>query len=259
MKVRINASNAKRVAAAAAATSTSLASLTAVLPQGWPHAAATFCAWSAGAVAVAAGTASLVIDYLDQHPVVTFAEAAQRTDLSAVRELAVRCFGQKVSSMSKMVEWHKRNPNVFTTVTSQTHRAKTTLTELTGYFCTVPLSDGATMDLMAERKGINDVDAGEVCSSTTAPAGVYIGAIVVDNPQCRRAALLALHSRVKNIARNRKETLIMTRPVTKDGLRLVKALGLRPVRGDADDAMGVLHAARLSEIPILQRRTRMSS
>lgn len=253
---QLSATLVKRIAITSASSTAGLASVSAIAPAGLIQETLVVAAAVASVTSALATAAWALKTYqATRHSSqVNRIDLAQEADLPALRKIAVKYFGDKVTAVSRMKEWHTQNPSVFSMVTTETRRGRRKTIDLDGYFCVVPLRAAAAADIAAERKGINDLGADEVCTPSETPSGVYVGAVAASDKATRSAALQGLLGEVKRMARSRRDTLIMTRPVTHDGLRLVRAFGFQPVRTGLDDLTGILHVARLGDLTPLRQR-----
>lgn len=200
-------------------------------------------AWASLGLGLAASAAWMVARSWPPQAI-TSPDVATERDLPQIHKMAMKQFGPKVTTVDLMRQWMKRNPNIFEIVTRVRHAGRHRLSTVDGYYCAVPVTEKAAHDLIAETRGINDILPEEVCRPSEAPYAVYVGAIACGTDVGKQMALQGLRRMVKRFARNRADMLILTRPITDDGLRLVAAFGFQPVRTAADNPMGVLHVVK---------------
>jgi hypothetical protein len=216
-------------------------------------------AWVSGGVACAAGAVWGATKVLaSRQTAVPANRNAEEIDFAVIRKLAVSFFGERVSSLERMRQWAARNPGVFSVVTTELRKGARKIVKIEGYFCALPLSAAAAADVLAERCGVNDLDAVALCAPGTVPSAVYVGAVASKNEATKGAALQGLRALVKSMAKGRQNVMVLARPVTNDGLRLVQAFGLQPVRSEVGDPVGALHAGRLGQLAPARRTPKAS-
>ena len=169
-------------------------------------------------------------------------------DLIAIREMAVSFFGEKVSSLERMLAWHKRYPNAFSIVNSVHQNGAKRVQQLAGYFVVLPLRKNAVDAVRNGTQSIVDLRDEDVSGPRELPAAIYIGVVAAADPVARGAALQSLLVNVRAMAKNRLSMPVITKPVTRDGLRIVTACGLTPTQETDGDAVGVVHASTLGEV-----------
>lgn len=212
-------------------------------------------AWGSGGLALAAGTVWVAATAWERRSGgVPRAGQAEELDLVEIRRLAVRFFGAKVSSLDRMKMWASRHPGIFSVVTNERRNGSRKVVDIDGYFCALPLTKKGADELLAERCGINDLDADAICTPGAVPNAVYVGAVASRDDTCKGAALQGLRSLVNRMAKSRSDVLVLARPVTPDGLRLARYFGLQPVRTEVEDPLGVLHSGRLGQLALSSRR-----
>lgn len=217
-------------------------------------------AWISGGVALASSAVWLGVKVLDRRlAAVPGTSSAEEADFPVIREIAVQFFGEKVSSLERMKQWASIHPGVFNLVTTEKRDGARKVVDIDGYYCALPLTEGAAEEVAAERRGVSDVNAQEICPPGAVPAAIYVGAVVAKSESTKGVALQSLLTLVKGMAKNRRDVKILARPVTPEGLRLVRAFGLLPVRAGIEDPMGALHAGRLEQLMPNGRRSRRSA
>jgi predicted acylesterase/phospholipase RssA len=161
---------------------------------------------------------------------------AGRDELRALHAYSVSKFGSQVSDVETMAAWYDRNHRIFQILT--TAAGVQTAAQIRGYYCVLPLNDegrrGVAQGLYF---GASIPDHVLVGSSADASA-LYVGGVAGDSPRDRVAIMLALQSHLKQFP---NAAIVYTRPVTRDGLRLVSRGGFRRVDGGEDPSPHVLY------------------
>lgn len=170
-------------------------------------------------------------------------------DLPVVFRVAQRAFGPKITSVGTMRQWHQVNPRVFCVIerVGRTQDGQVTA-EISGYFATVPMNKEVTDRIVSGKVSILDLDARDICSPSEVPSGIYVGAVVAMDGPSRGAAIIALRGWLRHMSRGRRATLLISNPVTSDGLQLIRTCGMRPAAPGADSTKKVLHASTIGEI-----------
>ncbi len=154
-------------------------------------------------------------------------ENARPEDVSGIRKLAVRFFGEGVTPEEVLVQFATAGgilrvvKRVFVDDDKRCER-------LSGYFCVIPLSTEAAASVKAGLRG-GRLAMDHVPVSQEETAALYIGAVAAQDQASQAVVLAALHSHLQYLDRGITE--VLTRPLTEDGLRLVTKYGFQPVRG----------------------------
>jgi hypothetical protein len=149
--------------------------------------------------------------------------AALEDDLDAVFEFSRQEFQEEIDDDVKlrMRSWHKKNPEHLWIIYREGR-------VIVGYFALLPLN----------KKAARRVDRGELYGASiseddmvgvaTKPSAIYIGGIAAKSKKAKAFAVGVLLERLNKMLVG--GVPLYTRPVTKDGHRLVDKYGFLPVR-----------------------------
>jgi len=165
---------------------------------------------------------------------------ARIEELPFINELAVRLFGNEVSSLQLMQEWWRINPNIFWILRRVTTAPAYRNEEVVGYFCVLPVVVGTGDQI---RKG--ELTGATIPPSSIVPPAercetVYVGAIAGTDMRSKAFISLSLTTHLEQLASS-GPLEVLTRPVTADGLRLVEG-EMTPV---TDSGLGHVYHATL--------------
>ncbi|HWS55665.1 MAG TPA: hypothetical protein VN228_16115 [Pyrinomonadaceae bacterium] len=159
-------------------------------------------------------------------------KTAKWEDLKAIHSFATEELGQ-VSDLQKMERWFQTNRQIFWIITDKSAQGPREK-QLVGYYAVLPLNKEASDLLGTEQiEGISlapehliPYRRGRIRKT---PASIYVGGIVSKKgPRVRHFVLGSLIGHLNQEKLNGVKT-VFSRPVTDDGLRLVKKYGFRPV------------------------------
>lgn len=187
---------------------------------------------------VIAGTEDEEIDIEDARP----------EDVAAIRELAIRFFGEGVTPEEVLLEFAGEG-GVFRVVKRVIVTDDDRRERFSGYFCVIPLSSAAATSILNEEIRGNELTVKHMPSLPEETAALYIGAVAARDYYSRAVVLEALRLHIRYaIALGIRQ--VLTRPLTIDGLRIVKKHLFQPVRQE-----GVGHLYRVDtavrHLPIL--------
>lgn len=111
-----------------------------------------------------------------------------------------------------------------------------------GYFCIFPLTRAATRLVQSEILTGNKIGPEQLVKARSRPASIYIGG-VAGRGQSRRSGFVLAHLQAKLSTAARRGTPIYARPVTRDGLRLMRHFNFKPLRPahGSDEGLGRIH------------------
>lgn len=241
---------AKKVTYVSWPTAGTASSIAAIVSQPvWLNDVVVNSAWSA----IAVGTASFAVWV----GAITWPQAAGTThrvatsaDLPRLSKLAQRYFGKKITGIDRLRQWMERNPRVIELVTRARAFGLRDLVTIDGYYCALPLNDKAGRDVMTGARSVNEVMPEEICRPNEVPFAIYVGAIACGTGAGKAVALQGLVRLVESMAHRQRNVVVLARPVTADGMRLVGDFGLQPAQHhpDSPNPMGWVHTAKLSSI-----------
>lgn len=155
--------------------------------------------------------------------------SARYDELRLINELAVDLFGEHVSDLNLMREWYGVNPDVFWVLVRVTTARGFRNEQIVGYFCVIPITQKARNELRAETITGATLPATEILGTDQRPETVYVGAIAGTDWSSKASILVALNQRLEDMAKG-GPLEVLTRPVSKDGLRVVESYEMEPVK-----------------------------
>jgi len=154
---------------------------------------------------------------------------ASEDDLPVIHELAISLFGNDVSDLNLMRQWWTQNSDVFFVLRRITRAPGTQIEQIVAYFCLLPISSQTAANLRAGTLKVSALPAAAVLPAASPIEALYIGAIAGIDPRSQTDIMLALTTHLYNLGTAKKKTPVLTRPVTADGLRVVKDYEMVPV------------------------------
>lgn len=154
---------------------------------------------------------------------------ASPDDVDNIREMAVEFFGADVSPEDVLVGFAAAK-GILKVVKRVIHTGRDRRERFSGYFCVIPLSDETAQAMKAGTLRGYELNASHLPSGTATTAALYIGAIAARDHYSRAVVLEALRLHISySLALGVKE--VMAKPLTKEGLRLVRKYGFQPLEG----------------------------
>ncbi len=163
-----------------------------------------------------------------------------RRDVQSVFELMHRFFGDETPSITRMLEWQRRNKTVLTAVYSKRLRGGRTVQKLVGVYKVLPLTSQAVALLESEKKSGTTLSKHDIAAAGDEIAGLYIGDVVASTRHGKAEIIRQLKQRVE--AQLKLGVTVYTRPLTSDGARLVRKYSFSPVMNEiAPGSAGRIH------------------
>jgi hypothetical protein len=153
---------------------------------------------------------------------------ARVEDLPFIYRMAYEQFGNEVSSLSTMRSWYAKNPEIFIVLHRIGRRRYGESREIVGYLCTIPLSQRGLSKILSGEY-IRNLLKQDIQSPKRQCAAIYIGAIVGLSYKAKGNILLVATREIETYLHHRTR-MILTRPITHDGLRIVLKHGFVPVQ-----------------------------
>ena len=166
-------------------------------------------------------------------------------ELSDLHDFAASFFTEPVSDLHIMQAWWNANNEVFQVIERITKIQGRVSMDTVGYFCVLPVSAAAANDLRSGTIAITALTESQIVPQGTTVTAAYIGAVAGVDAISQGTALNFLQAHLRYLAAGAPLTLI-TRPVTPDGLRLVKGFSFQPVEPVTGNALGIVHENTLS-------------
>lgn len=168
-----------------------------------------------------------------------------RADLPSIRQIAVTQIGGAVSPLDLMKQWWDVNPRTFWTIRRIVSTPTSEDVELVGYFCVIPLKASA----------VQGIRTGAVTGATLKPEFIakvgersetlYLGAVAAIDTRSRAAVMDQLLEHLRTF-KSMDRAIVLTRPTTYHGLRVIRSTSFRPVNGV--EGLNELYEAELSAL-----------
>lgn len=160
-------------------------------------------------------------------------KAAKRRDLRAIHEFGERMFGTPVSDLNRAERWFDVNRHIFWLIVDTAIRG-TREQQIVGYYAVFPLDKAATDLLEFEQIDGRSFEPDHIIPFKPnrirrKPSCIYVGGVAGRNR--KRIRHFVMGSLITHLKHEKAAgvRVVYTRPVTKDGLRLVKKYKFRPV------------------------------
>lgn len=151
-----------------------------------------------------------------------------------MHKVAAKVFGvDSVSPVSLMEKWYHQDNNMFHVINRESVSKETgkSFKEIVGYFSIMRITE----------EGLSKLRTKE-CTGATLPLTdinpkskiIYIGAIVGDTKYSKGICMSSFIAYLKSKVEEKKIRLIVARPVTEDGLRLIEKFNFIKDKGDND-------------------------
>jgi len=161
-------------------------------------------------------------------------------NIHEVFELMHDFFEDETPSKNRMRQWQRKNKNVLTAVYLQGLTGGRKRSTLVGVYKIVPLTRSAVAALASERKTGATIETDDITAENEQPAGLYIGDVVAVTGKAKGEVIRQLKNTVAKLLR--PGLSIYTRPLTRDGVRLVRKYQFITVSdGIAPGSTGRIH------------------
>lgn len=184
---------------------------------------------------------------------------SKERDLPAIYQLAFSLFGDEVSPLQSMVLWQEKNKYIFHTLYAVKSSAYERRKRIVGYFVLLPLKETALRRLESGSARAKHLSTDDLHFYDENWDAVFIGAVVAVGFRAR-ATILSLVQREITSFCAQKTNLFYTRPVTNDGLRLVKKFNFLSVDPNKQGEVNVLYRIKLetSDRDVIALKSRTS-
>ena len=155
---------------------------------------------------------------------------AKRSELKFVYDFSKEEIGGEMSPLPQMTHWYNKNRSIFWILIHTKSRKWGNVQKRVGYFSVMPLTENARK--LIEREELNGLKftTEHMVKKDEQPAAIYIGGIAAKRlPFRSRAILLTYLKEHMRRARERGVSLVYSRPVNEDGLRILLKNGFAPV------------------------------
>jgi hypothetical protein len=170
---------------------------------------------------------------------VYMARPASSMELKLIFNMGEDLFEGGVSSINQMKAWYKINPNIFWVLRRKGEGKRA---PIRGYFCIIPLKAEAVKLLKEEQITGQSITTAHI-SKELNPKSVYVGAIAAKGFKSKGAVLHKMLNQIEMLKQKGTKD-VFTRPVTKDGVRLVKKFDFSCI-GYSEGEKGKLHHLNL--------------
>lgn len=143
-------------------------------------------------------------------------------------------FGEDVAPVHSFLGWLKKNSKIAWRVTRSS--ISTGAVEGVGFFEIIPINKTAVKKIKSGSMDGRTLDISDIATSRNV-AAYYIGSVAStnSNPVFKATTLLAFIHKLEEMAEENDITLF-TRPVSHDGLRLVREFGFEKILSDRQDS-----------------------
>jgi pimeloyl-ACP methyl ester carboxylesterase len=178
-------------------------------------------------------------------------EDARSEDVPNIRSFAISFFGEEVTPEDVLVQFAKAG-GIFRVVKRVKVADGERRERFSGYFCVIPLSVNAAASVKANTLRGGKLTMDHVPASPSEIAALYIGAVAARDHYSRGIVLEALRLHVRYLAALGVQE-VLTRPLTEDGLRLVRKYCFRPLEGQG--GLDELYVLDVTEKPTVTARS----
>ena len=153
---------------------------------------------------------------------------AQFDDLGRINKMAANLFGGgNISDLTRMQDWWNNNNEVFWVVRRTATSFETCNEEITGYFCTLPITPEVAESVRREKMTGAEIPVEGIVSFERPCQFVYVGAVGARDSRARASVVTNLTTHLYTLARTGPLT-ILARPISADGLRVAEDFEMHP-------------------------------
>jgi len=153
---------------------------------------------------------------------------ARRSEFSKIHQMGVEFLGEDISPLSKMHSWHNINRDIFRVLYRVKKSSSGKTKTFVGYYCITPITENGAHILEKNEIRGSAFLAEHIVKQNRKPYAIYIGGLCAKGLLARGNLRSVVYNEVRNHWAKRTK-IIYTRPVTKDGLRLVADYNFYPV------------------------------
>ncbi|MEZ5814546.1 MAG: hypothetical protein R3E13_07520 [Alphaproteobacteria bacterium] len=146
---------------------------------------------------------------------------ATQSELKMIYDMGNNLFDGGISPLDQMQRWQKKNGEVFWVLRKYGDKK---FAPIYGYCCLIPLLESAVEELKSGEITGQSMRSAHI-SKNKRPKSVYLGAVAAIGMRAKGAMLDKLTHEIDSRRRGGQTKCIYTRPVTDDGLRLIKKYG----------------------------------
>jgi len=170
------------------------------------------------------------------------------SDLKDMRDFCLAAIGPGLSPLKKMRRWYDHNATIFSILVAarpddevRPDRSES----IAGYFGIIPINKTACTALDQEQLDGVSFTTAHICRVDETASGYYIAGVAASNSIARRKTLTELKKRLEVLVSSDPQ-LFYTRPISEDGLKLVKAFDFDRVDNTSEFSLEELYRKTLS-------------
>jgi hypothetical protein len=169
--------------------------------------------------------------------------AVELPELEKLRAFVSEAFEtDEITPLDTMRRLYEKNREILHVLVRTSPNSAENGNNICGYFCVFPLTRAASKLVQAEALTGDKIGPDQIVRTRSRASAFYIGGIAASGGRYPSARVIAyLEARLSKAVS--RAIPIYTRPVTKEGLRLMKRHSFQPVRalGDNQDGLGRIH------------------
>lgn len=157
-------------------------------------------------------------------------------DLKELHIFCEKVVGPHFASLEKWKNRFEKNSHTFFKIIKVKRTEFKKEEELTGMFSVIPVNENAHSLLEQDCLNATTFTKEHIVSPNENPAALYISGVVGVTRRAKGYVISHLLNMLRQIYKEKGTTLIYTRPMTSDGLRLAKHYGFNPVKPELAQA-----------------------
>jgi hypothetical protein len=174
---------------------------------------------------------------------------ARREDLKDLRDFCLTILGPGLSPLKKMRKWHEHNPTLFWILVAARAGSRMNadhVEAIYGYYGIIPINATASKALDEEQLDGMSFTTAHICTEGEQPSAYYIAGIAAEHKIARLKILRELKKHIESLVSS-EPRIFYTRPISKDGLRLVRSFSFQRVDNSPEVALNEIHRQSLSK------------
>ena len=175
-------------------------------------------------------------------------EPATEGDLAAIHAMAADYFGPEISPLDLMLAWQRKNHSAFRVLIEKRQSTFAASRKIVGYYCVLPVRKSAYDRLISGKMTGSSIAADDIAPPRHTPYAVYLGGLAATGFRARGGLLLAIRMDI-DAAWSGRAKRFLTRPVTAQGLRLVRHHGFTPVDAATPGINALYHRVEVEKQP----------
>lgn len=155
-------------------------------------------------------------------------QVADRGDLEDLHDFCENYAGEHFATLESWTKRYDKHPGTFFMLKETRKKRFETTVRLVGAFTIIPVNESARQLLEKDELSAVTFSPTHIAAPSEKAAALYISGVVGSSFRSKGFVLSFLKDRLKT-EQERGNSLVYTRPMTDDGLRLTKAHGFSPV------------------------------